>query len=97
MCGKDATQGLRHLIGSRPISCFIRKYNGLNFGLCPIDGFSIGWFMVGSGHALVIDGFAALSNELAWLYLEAESFAQSAGIGMWQGAFTAPWDWRQQQ
>ena len=44
--------------------------------------------------ALVKAGLALSYRQYSDLYVREEEQAQAAGVGMWQGAFLPPWQWR---
>jgi endonuclease YncB( thermonuclease family) len=54
---------------------------------CEVDGEDIQKWMVKNGWALAYD---RVSHD----YDADETEARSAKVGLWQGAFIAPWDWR---
>jgi len=54
---------------------------------CEVDGEDIQKWMVRSGGAL---SYVRFSHD----YDEDEKAAHEAKVGLWQGAFIAPWDWR---
>jgi len=91
-CGADATQALIRRTGTQTVTCTGRDQDryGRIIATCSVGGADLGAFMVKSGHALAYRRYSTA-------YIGAEVRAQSAGIGMWQGAFTAPWNWRRGQ
>src|SRR5262249_20300459 len=54
---------------------------------CEVDGEDIQKWLVSNGWALA---FVRISHD----YEADEKAAREAKVGMWQGAFIAPWDWR---
>ena len=103
-CGADATQALIRWIGSQTVTCtrwadrasYAREagHNQDRYGriiaTCSVGRADLGTFMVESGHALAYRRYSTA-------YIGVEVRAQSAGIGMWQGTFIAPWHWRRGQ
>ena len=91
-CGVRATQALTRWIDTQTVTCVARDQDryGRIIATCSVDGADLGAFMVKSGHALAYQRYSHA-------YIDHEIRAQSAGIGMWQGAFIAPWDWRRGQ
>tara|TARA_B100001093_G_scaffold162836_1_gene155209 strand:- start:2515 stop:3033 length:519 start_codon:yes stop_codon:yes gene_type:complete len=49
------------------------------------------------GAALVRAGLALAYRQYSSIYSVDEDIAKTAKLGMWAGAFTAPWAWRQSQ
>ena len=49
------------------------------------------------GAALVRAGLALAYRQYSSLYAADEDSAKTAKLGMWSGAFTAPWAWRRSQ
>ena len=43
---------------------------------------------------MVRQGFAVAYRKYSKRYVEAEEAAKQAEIGVWQGAFVLPWEWR---
>jgi hypothetical protein len=46
---------------------------------------------------LVSSGWALAYRQYSNAYVDAEAAAELAGIGIWEGKFTPPWEWRAQQ
>ena len=46
------------------------------------------------GAWLVENGWALAYRRYSLDYVDEEQRAQAGGLGMWRGAFVAPWDWR---
>ena len=88
-CGVAARDELiRHTEG-RNWTCRIGQTDrrGRSLGRCEVDGEDIQRWLVRSGWALAYTRF---SRD----YEADEAQAREAKVGMWQGAFIAPWDWR---
>jgi endonuclease YncB( thermonuclease family) len=60
---------------------------GRSLGKCFVEGEDISSWMVRSGWAM---SFVRYSHE----YDHDEARAREVGVGLWSGAFIAPWDWR---
>lgn len=90
-CGEVARAGLMDLVAGAEVVC--RPVEGAGataLGVCTADGFSINRNMLHTGWALATPDAPAA-------YRATERDAKAAGRGLWQGAFTVPWRWREQQ
>ena len=88
-CGVAARDELiRHTEG-RNWTCHVGQTDrrGRSLARCEVDGEDIQRWLVRSGWALAYTRF---SRD----YEADEAHAREAKVGMWQGAFIAPWDWR---
>jgi len=88
-CGVAARDELiRHTEG-RNWTCHVGQTDrrGRSLARCEVDGEDIQRWLVRSGWALAYTRF---SRD----YEADEAQAREAKVGMWQGAFIAPWDWR---
>jgi endonuclease YncB( thermonuclease family) len=89
-CGRAAKDELRKLIGTRPVSCTPigkpDKY-GRTVARCEAGG-DLGAAMVASGWALDYRKYSGGA------YAREEAEARRNGRGLWDGAFTPPWEWR---
>jgi endonuclease YncB( thermonuclease family) len=94
LCGQEAAAHLRHLIGSRPVSCVEKDRDryGRVVAVCSAGEEDLNRAMVRAG--------------LAWAYLDysrdyeaAEWEAQLLGNGIWAASVRAEpaWDWRRQK
>lgn len=88
-CGARATGHLRTLVAGRSVSCEPRTRDryGRTVALCRTDDSDLGAAMVRDGWALAFVRYAAD-------YVAEEREARAARRGLWQGAFTVPWEWR---
>ncbi|MBF0355973.1 MAG: thermonuclease family protein [Alphaproteobacteria bacterium] len=88
-CGQMATAELsRNLLG-RTVVCTEHgrdRYKRM-IATCQVGIEDIGAWMVGQGWALAYQHYSTA-------YLPQEEHARAAGIGIWKGTFTNPWDWR---
>lgn len=91
-CGLDARWALANRIGRHWVTCVPQEAPGTGpvRALCYLAGvgqLDVGEWLVAEGWALALEGAGAR-------YQSAQAAAESAGKGLWQGAFMAPWDWR---
>ena len=88
-CGQQATKALRLMIGGNPVSCEQRdidRYKRL-VAVCYVGNIDLNAAMVSQGWALAYQRYSSD-------YVSHEEAAKAARRGMWQGDFTAPWEWR---
>lgn len=88
-CGQRSAFALDEMVRGLTVHCDDRgrdRYQRI-IGVCRVNEIDLGGAMVRSGMALA---YRRYSSD----YLNAESAAQRDQVGMWQGAFDAPWDWR---
>lgn len=88
-CGKEAARALAERVGSRPLNCRQRTTDryGRAVSVCYQGDEDIGAWLVRAGWAL---SFRKYSH----VYVGEEEAAHRQGLGLWQGEFEAPWDWR---
>lgn len=88
-CGAMATQALRRLVESGPLTCrgSERDRYGRLLATCETAGVQVNRTMVQAGWALA---FRRYSRR----YVAEEREASAARRGMWSGSFQAPWSWR---
>jgi endonuclease YncB( thermonuclease family) len=88
-CGVAARDALIKYVGNKSWTCHVRTIDrrGRTVARCDVDGEDIQKWMVTNGWALA---FVRVSHD----YEADEKAAREAKVGMWQGAFIAPWDWR---
>ncbi len=88
-CGKDAATALDELVGGREVVCTALDQDpyGRIVASCMVDGRDAATEIMQAG--------------LAWAYVEysedyvaLEAEAKAAGLGVWQAAAEAPWDYR---
>lgn len=84
-CGLDARDALARLVGDRELTCEAseRDQYGRALAVCSAGDEDIGAALVEQGMA-VADG----------RYLAEESAARAGGVGVWQGEFIHPAEWR---
>ena len=88
-CGAAARDALIHHTDKKSWTCHILHLNrfGRSVAKCSVDGEDIQQWLVTNGWALSVPH---LSHD----YDAVQKAAREAKIGMWAGAFIAPWDWR---
>jgi endonuclease YncB( thermonuclease family) len=88
-CGVSAREELIRHVGTRPWVCQVNGSDRYSryLATCTVDGEDIQKWMVLNGWALA---FVRYSHT----YASDETEARKARVGLWAGAFIAPWDWR---
>ena len=89
-CGRAATDALKAQIGDESVTCRgdSRGKYGRLIGFCFFaDGTDLNAWVVRQGHALA-------HRKYSTAYVEQEEAAKAEKIGIWQGRFIPPWDWR---
>jgi endonuclease YncB( thermonuclease family) len=88
-CGVAARDELTKHTEGRNWTCHLSQTDrrGRSMARCEVDGEDIQKWLVRSGWALA---YARFSHD----YDADETAARETKVGMWQGAFIAPWDWR---
>ena len=88
-CGVAARDQLVRHVGDSPWTCHVSTIDrfGRSVAKCEVEGEDIQQWMVKNGWAL---SFVRLSHA----YDAEEKEARAAKVGLWAGAFIAPWDWR---
>jgi endonuclease YncB( thermonuclease family) len=88
-CGVDAATKLREYSHERPWSCELtgKDRYGRFLGTCSVSGDDIGRWLVRNGWALAFRRYSTT-------YVVDEDYAREHQLGLWSGAFIAPWDWR---
>ena len=88
-CGLQATSSLQAYSGNRPWTCQLSGFDryGRRLGTCSVQGEDIGRWLVRNGWALAYRRYSTA-------YVEDEDYAREHQLGLWGGAFIAPWDWR---
>lgn len=88
-CGAAAAERLERLVANRTVRCDPQggdRY-GRTVASCSVDGEDL-------GHIIVSEGLARAYERYSDRYLDDESGARAAGLGLWQADAEAPWDWR---
>lgn len=91
-CGQAAKAALTQLLAGQSVSC--RAVNTDRYGRTVAECF-VG--KVNLNGWLVANGWALAYRRYSEKFVPAETQAKIAGLGLWQGEFTAPWSWRRQQ
>ena len=91
-CGKQATEYLKNLlkdVSPHSLYCKISSKDsyGRSIGVCYIEDQNINSKLVESGWALA---YKQYSKD----YINVEKLASKKKIGIWQGEFIEPWNWR---
>jgi endonuclease YncB( thermonuclease family) len=88
-CGQQAALALANRIGQLTVACEPRDTDryGRIVAICRAGAEDLNGWMVAQGWALAYRQYSAA-------YVGRENAAHAAGLGIWRGAFTAPWDWR---
>jgi len=88
-CGVAARDELIKHVENKSWTCHLGQTDrrGRALARCEVDGEDIQKWLVRTGWALA---FSRFSHD----YDADEKEAREAKVGMWQGAFIAPWDWR---
>lgn len=91
-CGQRAAFALADRIGSRTVSCRIEGQDryGRALALCAVGRADLGEW-------LVSNGWAVPYYDRAGNYRAARDHAVAARLGIWQGEFEMPKDWRGRQ
>src|SRR5262245_53169901 len=88
-CGQQAAFALSDKLGNRTVECRPKdrdRYQRV-VAVCAVAGEDINAWMVAQGWALA---YRHYSHD----YVGQEQRAADAKLGVWQGRFEAPWDWR---
>lgn len=88
-CGRRAAFALSDKIGTQNLSCHVQDHDkyGRSVATCALGSVDLNGWMVSSGWALAY-------RQYSIAYVGAEAEAQTAKLGLWQGEFTPPWEWR---
>ena len=92
MCGEVSTQKLIKKINEQKLNCKILdvdRYNRL-IGECFKRNINLNSWMVSNGYALAYRKFSKK-------YILEESTAKNKNLGIWQGKFDYPWEFRASQ
>ena len=90
-CGAAAWTHLSILVVGKTTRCTERMRDrwGRIVAVCTVEGLDLGAAMIEAGHA-VADVRQGAD------YLPQQQRAEAARIGLWDGSFDRPWDWRAQ-
>lgn len=89
-CGQSAALALSDKIGNSTVSCDPRDKDryGRVVAVCSANNEDLNAWMVAQGWAMA---YRKYSTD----YVKQEERASAAKLGIWQGEFVPPWDWRQ--
>ena len=88
-CGKVSTTKLKKFISNKQVKCIgnqLDKYNRL-IAICYLENKDINMW-------LVRNGLAVSYKKYSTKYSYQEKVAKKEKIGLWQGKFDMPWEWR---
>jgi len=88
-CGAMATSEMKKLVNGNKITCQQTDTDryGRVVAICHANGVDV-------GQRLIQAGWAVAYRRYSTRYVADEDAARSAKLGMWQGQFVKPWDWR---
>ena len=88
-CGRNAAIALAGKIGNRTVSCEPKDHDRYNriVAVCRAGGEDLNAWMVAEGWALAYRRYSLD-------YIGQEDIASRSKVGIWQGEFIAPWNWR---
>ena len=91
-CGEEAEKWLRSWIEDNVIECRVMQQdeNGNMVGTCSLGAYDL-------GVAIVNAGWAVAYLKYTDIYYPYEENARNNRVGLWQGQFYMPWDWRLMQ
>ena len=89
-CGSESLSWIIEKIDNSPMECYLLKVNhqGYDIATCIWDNNDVGAMVVGAGWGI------AKTDETE-IYKPYEAKAQALSIGLWQGSFYLPEDWRE--
>lgn len=89
-CGAEATKALQEHLNGQKVECSSQYKDpfGRTVAKCTVKGEDVGAWLVKTGKAV---DFPRYSNGA---YAAQQRDAQSRKVGIWQGEFEMPWDWR---
>ena len=88
-CGQMAAKQMSGYVSGKTVNCEIldKDRYGRFIARCLVDGTDVNELLVKEGWALA---YRQYSND----YVSAEGQAKLVNIGLWQGKFVEPWNWR---
>jgi endonuclease YncB( thermonuclease family) len=89
LCGLSAAYTLRKMfeLASGPIECALESADDPSTAVCLVGDSEVSVLMLMSGDAVALP-------ESEPYYRAAEHTAKRANLGIWDGSFVPPWDWR---
>jgi len=88
-CGQMAAKQMSGYVSGKTVNCEIldKDRYGRFIARCIVNGTDV-------NELLVKEGWALAYSQYSKDYVRAEGQAKRANIGLWQGQFVEPWDWR---
>jgi endonuclease YncB( thermonuclease family) len=88
-CGIDAREKLHAFTHDRPWICDLagKDVYKRHLGSCTVGGEDVSRWLVRSGWALAFRRYSTA-------YVADDDYAREQKLGLWSGAFIAPWEWR---
>ena len=99
-CGMRSTNSLKFLINNRKLVCSYKnkdRYGRILAECDLLEAWNDNDTYIASGilnNVMVESGFAVAYEKYSKKYLDSENSAKESKIGIWQGEFDMPWDWR---
>lgn len=92
LCGKESANKLSEKINRRPVTCRPEKKDryGRTVATCFLGKVDLNAWMVFHGWALAY-------RQYSKAYVGQEEKAVNAKLGIWQGEFDKPWEWRKEK
>lgn len=88
-CGEVAVSWIRNWVDKNSVDCYLLKIepNGQDLATCIWGGYDIGAALVGAGWGIA-------NTKETNIYKPYEVKAKNESVGLWQGTFYSPEDWR---
>jgi len=89
-CGQEASVALSNWLAEKQVSCSPKSKDryGRTLARCFVGASDIQSWLVANGWALA---YRKYSTD----YVDTEDMAKARKVGLWQGEFIAPWEWRE--
>ena len=91
-CGADASQALKSFIKNQPVRCLAQDID--RYGRIIAKCYSNESGGEDIGERMVREGWALSYRRYSRDYINKEQTAEREKLGIWQGQFIKPWDWR---
>ncbi|GIL55565.1 hypothetical protein Vafri_11122 [Volvox africanus] len=93
-CGNVSKQALASKIGNSTLTCIVKDidFYGRSVSICGLTSATGAFEDVNAW--LVSNGYAVAYRQFSKKYVPQEDQARAARLGIWQGKFQMPWDWR---
>ncbi|MEZ5913441.1 MAG: thermonuclease family protein [Paracoccaceae bacterium] len=91
-CGQAASLALSDFLGRAAVACTVVDVDryGRKVAVCRAHGVDVNEWTVRNGWAVAYRRYSKA-------YVGAEKLARRERLGLWQGEFEMPWDWRRRQ